>query len=77
MKNTCEINAGDKGKAICEHCRSQVVSEYQYRNVPFSDGTGTATNILVGVCIHCNSVVSLPHQSVGKVSKLCNEKTKR
>jgi hypothetical protein len=39
------------------------------RDVPFSDGGGTVSNVLVGVCDCCDSVAVLPHQSTPVVNK--------
>ncbi|MCW8916698.1 MAG: hypothetical protein OQK24_12720 [Magnetovibrio sp.] len=54
---------GDTGKAVCEDCGDIVSMTFQYRDVPFSDGSGLAHNILVGVCDSCDSVIAIPPQS--------------
>ncbi|WP_349571031.1 hypothetical protein [Azotobacter salinestris] len=54
---------GDKGKALCEHCRKLVSTTYVRRSVPFSDGKGEAKDILVAACDTCGQVVSIPAQS--------------
>ena len=63
------LKVGDTGKAICEHCKDLVDVTYQLRDVPFSDHSGTAKDILAGVCVHCESVVSIPHQSVPAIKR--------
>ncbi|MGK5063962.1 hypothetical protein [Janthinobacterium sp. LB3P112] len=60
---------GAKGKAICEKCASVCSTTYRYRDVPFSDGKGLASNILVGVCDVCETVLSIPAQSTPKIRK--------
>lgn len=60
---------GDKSRAICESCAKLVTTTFGYRDVPFSDGTGTVKNILVGICDHCNTVASIPAQSTPAISK--------
>jgi hypothetical protein len=53
---------GEKGKALCERDGLSNMT-YAYRDVPFSDGTGIAKGILVGVCDRCGEVVAIPPQS--------------
>jgi len=55
-------HSGEKSRAICE-ADGQVSTTFRYRDVPFSDGSGIATQILVGVCDSCDKVVSIPPQS--------------
>ncbi len=54
--------AGDKGKAICEHC-GPVTTTYHYRDVPLSESGKVVKDILVGECDKCHSVASIPAQS--------------
>ena len=54
--------SGDKGRAICGEC-GLVSTTYRHKDVPFSDGSGTVKDILVGVCDNCGIVVSIPPQS--------------
>ncbi len=63
------LKVDDKGQAICEDCKKIVETTYLLRNVPFSDNSGVVKNVLVGVCNQCNSVVSLPHQSMPLVKE--------
>lgn len=60
---------GDSQKAICEHCGSLENATFKLRDVPFSDGSGTVKNVLVGVCNRCDQVCVLPHQSTPAVRK--------
>lgn len=61
-----QVKPLDKGKAICENCEKLVTTTYLYKDVPCNNGN-VVENILMGVCDECNSVVSLPHQEVGKI----------
>ncbi len=54
---------GDKGRALCSHCKGLVSTTFVRRDVPFSDAQGLAKAILVGVCDQCGQVVSVPAQS--------------
>ena len=57
------LKVGDRTRAGCETCRTFTGVTYQVRDVPFSDGSGLAKNILVGVCDACGEVTIIPHQS--------------
>lgn len=67
MKNSKE---GGSHKAVCEKCKSIEKATFKFRDVPFSDNSGIAKNILVGICDKCDSVISLPHSSSVKIKKL-------
>ena len=54
---------GEKGQALCHPCGGLVATTFIRRDVPFSDGKGSAQNILVGVCNHCEQVLVIPAQS--------------
>ena len=56
-------NVGGESKAVCEDCGSLVTTKFAYRDVPFDVGIGIAKNILAGVCVLCDSVVTVPAQS--------------
>jgi hypothetical protein len=61
---------GDKGRAVCESCESVVSTTFAVRDVPFSDGVGTAKDILVAVCDLCDDVVAIPAQSVASIAEV-------
>lgn len=65
---------GDKSKAICSDCKILVPTTFRIRPVPFSSGKVIVPDILVAVCDFCDSVVSLPQQSVPKVARSLSEK---
>ncbi len=60
---------GDKSKAICERCAAIVQTTFVRRDVPFSDGSGLAKNILVGSCNECGDVLAIPAQSTAAISR--------
>ena len=53
---------GDKGQAICGTCGLSATT-FAYRDVPFSDNSGTVKDILVAVCDGCGAIVAIPPQS--------------
>ena len=61
---------GDKSRAVCESCESVVSTTFAVRDVSFSDGVGTAKDILVAVCDLCDDVVAIPAQSVISISEI-------
>ncbi|HEY9321067.1 MULTISPECIES: hypothetical protein [unclassified Achromobacter] len=60
---------GDRSQAFCHDCAALVSTAFVRRDVPFSDGSGTVRNILVGVCSQCGGTVSIPAQSTPAISK--------
>jgi hypothetical protein len=60
---------GDKGKAACHRCGDVVRTTFVRRDVPFSDGSGSASNILVGACDVCGDTVSIPAQSTPAIRR--------
>lgn len=54
---------GDKSRAVCPHCAKLVTTTFNYRDVPFDDGSGTVRDILTAVCDECAQVVAVPAQS--------------
>jgi hypothetical protein len=61
--------AGDASKAICESCKALVPTTFRYRDVAFDDGKGSVKDILVAVCDHCDTVVSIPAQSTPAIKR--------
>lgn len=68
MQTTKFFNEGDKSQAICGDCKKMRTTTLGYRDAPFSDGSGVAKNILVGICDHCGNVASIPAQSTPAIS---------
>jgi len=67
---------GDKGVALCEHCKGRVTTTYTRRDVPLSDGSDTVKDVMVGVCDNCDSVVMLPQQSTPRVRRVLERQRK-
>ncbi|SDJ36573.1 hypothetical protein SAMN04487926_14536 [Paraburkholderia steynii] len=63
MPTSQRYHEGDKSQAICSNCREIVPTTFRYRDMPFSDGSGIARNMLVSVCDKCQTVVAIPAQS--------------
>lgn len=65
MSGTAALHReGDAGKALCERCAAVTATTFERRDVPFSDGSGIARNILASVCKVCDDVVGIPAQSI-------------
>lgn len=61
---------GDKSKAICWSCEALVTTTFALRDVPLSDGSGTAQGVLAAVCDRCSNVVAVTAQSTNAVVKV-------
>lgn len=60
---------GEKSRAICRHCNKAVETTFDYRNVPFDDGSGEVKDILVAVCDECGTVAAIPAQSTPAIRR--------
>ena len=63
------IKVGEQQKAACQYCESFQTVTFGLRDVPFSDGTGMAKKVLVGICDKCDGVALMPHQSTPAVKQ--------
>ena len=70
---TIIFREGDKGVALCDHCRGKVTTTYVRRDVPLSDGSATVSGVLVGACDTCDAVVVTPPQSTPRVNRVVQE----
>lgn len=61
------LNAGDRARAICGHCSAMRDIEYQYRPLVLEKTKITVPNVLVGVCLECDDIVSIPAQSTPRI----------
>jgi len=61
---------GEKSKAVCESCGQLRATTFRERDVPLSSGKGMVPSVLVAVCDHCDQTVSIPQQSVPKISEV-------
>ena len=62
------LREGDQERAVCFRCGAVTPTTYRRRDVPFSDGSGIATNILVGTCDVCDAVIAIPPQSTPAIA---------
>jgi hypothetical protein len=63
------LKVGDRERAACSNCQAFVSVIYQLRDVPFDDGSGLASQVLVGVCEQCYQVCVLPQQSTPAIKR--------
>jgi len=70
------LKVGDQEKAACEKCSAFVTVTYCLRDVPFSDGSGLVSKVLVGVCEQCDQVCVLPQQSTPAVKRVLEKQRK-
>ena len=63
------LKVGDKSEGICQDCKSIVSTTFKLRDVPFSDESGVARNILAGICDQCERVITIPNQSTPAIKK--------
>ena len=70
------LKEGDTKKVPCNACGSFQIVSFRLRDVPFSDGSGMARNVLVGVCDKCDSVALVPHQSTPLIKRQLDKQRK-
>lgn len=62
------FNLGDRKSAIC-YRDGRVMATFAYRDLPFRDGAGVVSNVLVGVCEKCGDAILVPAQSTPIVAE--------
>jgi hypothetical protein len=60
---------GHHSRAMCSSCKAMRPTTFDYRDMPFSDGSGTVADVLVGVCQVCDQAIQIPAQSMAAISK--------
>lgn len=75
--NAILFQVGDKSNAICSRCGELVSTTFVLRDVPFSDGSGSAKGLLVAVCDVCGEVVATPAQSTPAIREARQEEQGR
>ncbi len=63
------LSAGDRSQAICPICKSLQDTEYQYRSVFLEKSKIHVHHVLVGICLQCETSVSLPAQSTPRIKE--------
>jgi hypothetical protein len=61
--------AGDRSRAICEHCESVVETCFEYRTYPLSKPRVDVPDVLVAVCTVCDRIVAVPYQSSPRLNE--------
>jgi hypothetical protein len=65
---------GDVASTTCGVCGKQVKARYETRDIRMNRSRVTFSNILVGVCSECDSMISLPRQSIAQIRELSSWK---
>ena len=65
---------GDTSASTCTVCGKQVRTRFETRDIRMSRTAVTFSNILVSVCNECDSLVSLPRQSMAQIRELSSWK---
>jgi hypothetical protein len=65
---------GDVASTTCTVCGKQVKARYETRDIRMNRSRVTFSNILVGVCSECDSMISLPRQSIAQIRELSSWK---
>jgi hypothetical protein len=65
---------GDTAATTCTVCGKQVNARYETRDIRMNRSCVTFSNILVGVCSECDSMISLPRQSIAQIRELSSWK---
>lgn len=67
---TAPWHEGDVTATTCAVCGKQVHARYETRNIRMNRSRVVYSNILVGVCNECDSMISLPRQSIAQLREL-------
>ncbi len=61
---------GDVASTTCTVCGKQVRTRYESRDIRLNRSRVTFSKILVAVCGECDSMISLPRQSIAQLREL-------
>lgn len=61
--------AGDRSRAICEHCGGVVETRFEYRTYALGKPRVDVPDVLVAVCSACDRTVAVPYQSSPKLNE--------
>ena len=67
---TAPWHEGDVASTTCTVCGKQVHARYETRNLQMKRSRVVYSNILVSVCSECDSMISLPRQSIAQLREL-------
>jgi len=65
---------GDTSATNCTVCGKQVSARYETRDIRMNRSAITFSNVLVSVCGECDSLISLPRQSMAQILELSSWK---
>lgn len=63
------LHQGDRSEALCPACRVWRATEYRYQTVRLRPSRVDVPDVLVGVCLTCDTVVTIPQQSAPKLKE--------
>ncbi|MFQ5791110.1 MAG: hypothetical protein ACE5JI_11625 [Acidobacteriota bacterium] len=63
------LREGERGEAICRKCLARLPIRYEYRTVPLEESEVEVDNVLVGVCLSCDEVATIPAQSTPRLKE--------
>lgn len=58
---------GDHSKGVCKSCRRVEKTTFKIRSVSLPSGKGVVSGVLASICDSCDSIVSLPQQSLPRI----------
>lgn len=61
--------AGDRSRALCEHCGGIVETRFEYRTYSLTEPRVDVPDVLVAVCSVCDGVAAVPYQSSPKLNE--------
>lgn len=61
--------AGDRSRAICEHCGRVVETRFEYRTYSLDKPRIDVPDVLVAVCTTCDRTVAVPYQSSPRLNE--------
>jgi hypothetical protein len=61
--------AGDRSRAICEHCGGVVETRFECRTYPLHEPRIEVPDVLVAVCTVCDRIAAVPFQSSPRLNE--------